>query len=108
MLDDTTPVLAGLAGLAAGDEGIVSVKLWSGTLAAGLPAQTLVVPRDGASGAFSAVPTALPEGTYTVRAEQSDSAAPTPNTGTSAPVTFTVSLPEPPPPPPPRRSRLAS
>ncbi len=75
------------------------MKLWSGTLAAGLPAQTLVVPRDGASGAFSAVPTALPEGTYTVRAEQSDSAAPTPNTGMSAPVTFTVSLPEPPPPP---------
>ena len=101
VLDDTTPVLAGLAGLAAGDEGIVSVKLWSGTLAAGLPAQTLVVPRDGASGAFSAVPAALPEGTYTVRAEQSDSAAPTPNTGMSAPVTFTVSLPEPPPPPPP-------
>ena len=95
VLDDTTPVLAGLAGLAAGDEGTVTRE------AAGRHARRAGCPRrrswcraTEAAAPSARCPTALAEGTYTVRAEQSDSAAPTPNTGTSAPVTFTVSLPD--------------
>lgn len=102
---DTTPTLAGLAGTLDGDDSTVTLKLWSGTLAAGLPAQTLIVPRDGTSGAFSALPAALAEGTYTVRAEQGDAAldgsgSPSENIGTSASVTFTVARPPSPPPAP--------
>jgi Proprotein convertase P-domain len=94
---DTTPTLGGVAGTLEGDDSTVTLRLWSGSLAAGLPAQTLIVPRDGASGAFSAVPAALAEGVYTVRAEQGDSALPSENIGVSAPVTFTVNVPETPP-----------
>jgi subtilisin-like proprotein convertase family protein len=94
---DTTPTLAGVAGTQEGDDSTVTLKLWSGSLAAGLPAQTLIVPRDAASGAFSAIPVALAEGSYTVRAEQGDSALPSENIGVSGPVTFTVDIPETPP-----------
>jgi hypothetical protein len=102
---DTTPTLAGVAGTLDGDDSTVTLKLWNGTLAAGLPAQTLIVPRDGASGAFSALPAALAEGTYSVRAEQGDSALndqglPSENIGVSGSATFTVSIPDPPKPPP--------
>jgi subtilisin-like proprotein convertase family protein len=93
---DTTPTVTGVAGTAEGDEGVVMVKLFSGTLAAGLPAQTLIVPRDEGSGAWSATPAPLAEGTWTVRAEQLDSAN---NLGSSNPSVFVVDLPDPPPPP---------
>jgi subtilisin-like proprotein convertase family protein len=86
-LTGATPGLAGAAGTATGDAGTVTVKVWSGTLAAGLPAQTLVVPRDPASGAWTASPAAMGDGSWTVRAEQSDAVG---NIGTSAPVTFGV------------------
>jgi subtilisin-like proprotein convertase family protein len=86
-LTDAAPGLAGAAGTAAGDAGTVSVKVWSGTLAAGLPAQTLVVPRDPGSGAWTASPAAMGDGTWTVRAEQSDAVG---NIGMSAPVTFGI------------------
>ena len=98
---DATPTFTGLGGTAPGDDGTVMVKLWNGTLAAGLPAQTLVVARDATSGAWSADSAQLAEGVHTIRAEQGDSALPTENVGQSAPVAFTVSLPEPPPPQPP-------
>ena len=98
---DTTPSFAGAGGTAPGDDGTVTVKIWNGVLAAGLPAQTLIVPRDSASGAWAAEATQLAEGTYTVRAEQGDSALPTENVGQSTAVAFTVSLAEPPPPQPP-------
>ena len=53
-----------------------------------MPLETL--PADGSSGAWSVDATsALAEGTYTVRAQQSDSAG---NTGTSSPHTFRVDL----------------
>jgi subtilisin-like proprotein convertase family protein len=90
---DTTPTLAGVAGTQAGDDSTVTLKLWRGTLAAGLPSQTLIVPRDAATGAFSAVPAPLLEGSWTVRAEQGDSALPSENIGVSAPITFTVHAP---------------
>ena len=93
---DTTPTVTGVAGTAEGDEGVVMVKLYPGTLAAGLPAQTLIVPRDQGSGAWSATPAPLAEGTWTVRAEQLDSAN---NLGASNPSVFAVDLPDPPPAP---------
>jgi subtilisin-like proprotein convertase family protein/subtilisin family serine protease len=92
---DSTPRLAGVAGTLAGDDATVTLRLWTGSLAVGLPVQTLIVPRDGAGGGFSAVPSALTEGTYTARAEQGDSALPSENVGVSAPVTFTVRTPPP-------------
>jgi len=82
-----TPSIAGMAGTAAGDGGTVTVNLFQGTLASGLPAQTLVLPRDGATGAWVGQPTALAPGTWTVRAEQADAAG---NLGVSAPSSFVV------------------
>ena len=86
---DTTPRLAGVAGTLPGDDATVTLRLWRGALAVGLPVQTLTVPRGGAGG-FAGMPSALTEGTYTARAEQGDSALPSENVGVSAPVTFTV------------------
>jgi subtilisin family serine protease/subtilisin-like proprotein convertase family protein len=96
--EDVTPMLSGTAGTAVGDDGTVTVKLYSGTLAAGLPAHTLIVPRDGVSGAWSADSPSLADGTYTVSAEQADSAG---NVGASGSAVFTVDAPSPPPSPPP-------
>ncbi len=67
----------------------MTVKLWSGTLAAGLPAQTLTVSRD-AGGAWSTVPAALADGTWTARAEQADAAG---NIGVSPSATFSIGSP---------------
>ena len=86
-VSEARPRIAGSAGRAAGDSGTVSVSLWRGTLAAGLPAQTLVVPRSGANGTWSAVPARLRDGTWTARAAQTDAAG---NTGYSAARTFRV------------------
>jgi subtilisin-like proprotein convertase family protein len=83
---DATPLLRGTAGTASGDDGVVTVELFKGALAAGLPAQTMIVPRDGASGSWSARPRALGEGSYTVRVVQHDSVG---HVGTSA-STFSV------------------
>jgi subtilisin-like proprotein convertase family protein len=87
VLTDTTPTLAGRAGTSNGDAGTATVKLYSGRGAAGTPVQTLIVPRDASSGAWSRDVAPLTEGTYTVRAEQSDVAG---NAGASAPLTFSV------------------
>jgi subtilisin-like proprotein convertase family protein len=86
---DARPQLTGSAGTATGDSGNVTVKLWSGTLAAGLPAQILTVSRD-AGGAWSTVPAALADGTWTARAEQADAAG---NIGVSPSATFSVGSP---------------
>lgn len=75
VLTDNTPTLAGRAATSNGDAGTVTVKLFSGPGAAGAPLQTLVVPRDASSGAWSRDAARLTEGTYTVRAEQSDAAS---------------------------------
>jgi subtilisin-like proprotein convertase family protein len=87
LLRDARPQLAGSGGLAAGDAGTVTVKLWRGSVVAGLPVQTLSVPRDAASGAWSTRPATLADGTWTARAEQADAAG---NIGASPPVTFVV------------------
>src|SRR5439155_7228763 len=62
------------------------VKVYPGSSPTGTPAQTLT--SAVTAGAWSAVPSpALPEGTYTAQATQSDAAG---NLGVSAPHTFTV------------------
>jgi peptidoglycan/xylan/chitin deacetylase (PgdA/CDA1 family) len=96
-----TPTISGTGGAAATDDKSVSVSLYSGSSATGATVRQLTA-AIGAGGAWSTTPaTALPNGTYTVRATQKDAAD---NTGTSNTVTFTVkvgSTPPPPPPPPP-------
>ena len=71
---DTTPALAGMAGLAAGDSAPVSIHLYRGSRTTGKPLLALLS-RRSKSGAWSASPArALPPGTYSVSAEQSDRA----------------------------------
>ena len=86
--NDTTPTFSGTAGTAPGDSATVEVRVFSGSLAAGLPVETRTTTRDPSTGAFSvdAAPP-LDPGTYTAQAAQSDAAG---NVGTSAPRTFTV------------------
>jgi subtilisin-like proprotein convertase family protein len=86
---DTTPTVSGVGGTSAGDTASVTFRLYRGSAASGSPEQTLVVPR-ASNGAWSAVPAALGEGTWSVRAEQSDAAG---NVGRSAAASFRVSVP---------------
>ena len=84
---DSTPTFAGAAGAATGDSATVTVKVFAGADTTGSLVATLSATR-GAGGAFSvAASPALPDGTYTARAQQSDDAG---NTGTSATRTFRV------------------
>jgi subtilisin-like proprotein convertase family protein len=83
--NDATPALAGTAGALAGDSSMVTVKIWSGSIASGSPVHALTTMRFG--GSWSMTAPALADGTYTARAEQSDVAG---NLGESAPTTFTV------------------
>jgi hypothetical protein len=83
-----TPALSGVAGTATGDSATVTVRMYSGTTAAGPLVQTLTTTRDG-TGAYTVNAAALANGTYTARAEQSDAAT---NLGQSAPTTFTVAI----------------
>jgi Bacterial Ig-like domain len=83
---DAAPTYSGSAGTAPGDSNTVTVKVYSGSAAAGTPVQTLTATRSGGSWSVDGS-TALPDGTYTARAEQSDGAA---NTGFSGTRTFTV------------------
>ena len=85
-VDTATPSVEGTAGTAAGDDATVELDLWSGTDTSGTPAQTLTGSVES-DGSWSVTTDALEDGTYTVRAGQSDTAG---NTGRSAPVTFTV------------------
>jgi hypothetical protein len=79
------PTLSGAAGTAAGDQGTVTAAVYAGATATGAPQQTLTPAV--AAGAWTALPTALPDGTYTAQATQDDAAG---NTGRSAAHTFTV------------------
>ena len=76
----------GTAGVDTGDAGTVTLDLFSGSAAAGTPAFSIDA-TVGAGGTFSRAVPALPDGTWTVQARQTDNAG---NTGTSAPRTFTV------------------
>jgi Bacterial Ig-like domain len=84
---DDSPALAGTAGIQPGDSSTVTVKIWPGTSTDTSPLQTNTASRDPVTGAYSLRATALANGTYTARAEQSDAAG---NIGPSSPSTFTV------------------
>jgi subtilisin-like proprotein convertase family protein len=82
----STPRVQGTAGTASGDEGTVTVDLFSGSAASGSPIQSVVASRDG-SGAFSAEFARVGSGNYTASVRQSDAAG---NVGSSAPVSFSA------------------
>lgn len=84
---DTTPQVSGRAGTGSGDSLQVTVRIYGGAAASGDPVATLTVERD-AAGRWGAEPaSALPRGTYTARAEQTDAAG---NVALSDPVTFAI------------------
>jgi hypothetical protein len=87
----STPTLTGTADPTGGD---VSVRVYSGGVAAGAPLQTLVAARSG--GSWSAVTGALAPGQYTAQATQPNAQG---INGVSAPATFTVVQPPQAPPP---------
>lgn len=81
-----TPTLSGSAAAGANDASTVTVKLYSGTGTTKSLLQTLPVTRTGTS--WSAIPaTPLPDGSYTLQAEQRDAAG---NLGQSDARTFAV------------------
>jgi Big-like domain-containing protein len=84
-----TPELAGTAGIAPGDSGTVSVKVYAGTGTGGTLLQTRSATRDPATGAYSVAAASLASGTYTAQASQADSAG---NSALSAPRTFSVDV----------------
>ena len=84
---DTTPQLWGTGGADVGDDTQVTVKLWSGSVASGVPLQTAsATVGSGGQWMLDASP-ALADGTYTIRAEQSDDAG---NLGVSRAHVFSV------------------
>jgi Bacterial Ig-like domain len=85
LMNIATPSFSGSAGVAVGDLGLVKLKIYAGSLPVGAPVQTLEVTPPGA--AWQASSPALPDGTYTAQAEQSDAAL---NTSASAAWTFTI------------------
>ncbi len=83
---DRTPLTAGTAGTAPGDDSTVTLRIYSGGSATGTPVQTFDA-TVSAAGAFRRAAALLSDGEYTATARQGDSAG---NHGTSAPLTFTV------------------
>ena len=83
--NDPTPVLAGSAGVAVGDESKATVTIYEGGSVGGAIAASKGVPVSG--GGWSYTAPNLNDGTYTARVSQSDAAG---NIGMSAAVTFTV------------------
>jgi Bacterial Ig-like domain/Putative esterase len=93
---DRTPPFSGTAGTAASDSSTITVKVFSGSGTSGSPLQTLTTTRSNGTWSVSAAQP-LANGTYTVQAQQSDSAG---NGGLSTPSVFTINVAPPPPPPP--------
>jgi hypothetical protein len=89
--NSATPGLSGTAGVAPGDLATITVKIYNGAGIAGTIAQTLTTTQSGGSWAVSAA--ALPQGTYTAQAQQTDTAG---NTGTSGANTFIIDTTAPP------------
>ncbi len=80
--NDNTPTLSGAAGTAPGDHANVEVEILQG-------ANVIVATEVAQSGGrWSYTPPALPDGSYTARASQSDDAGNPP--GTSGPISFTI------------------
>jgi large repetitive protein len=87
---DTTPTISGTGGNDAGDAVGVTVRIYAGTSVTGSPVATWIATRDTNGGWAIDPGQALATGTYTVQAEQDDSAG---NVGLSAPRTFAVTTP---------------
>ena len=85
VLSSATPVLSGGGGSAVGDDSTVSVDVFAGSAASGVPVQSLTAPV--AAGAWSVSAAVLADGLYTARARQLDAAG---NSGLSSAHTFTV------------------
>ena len=85
VLSSATPVLSGGGGSAVGDDSTVSVDVFAGSAASGVPVQSLTAPV--AAGAWSVSAAVLADGVYTARARQLDAAG---NSGLSSAHTFTV------------------
>lgn len=81
---DTTPTISGTGGTATGDVATATVRVYNGAIATGTPRQTVAAPIT--AGAWTMTSAALPQGTYTAQATQTDAAG---NIGTST-STFTV------------------
>jgi hypothetical protein len=86
--NDATPSFSGAGGTAPGDIASATVNVYSGTDTTGTLVQTLTASISGGLWAVDAS-SALAEGTYTARAQQSDA---TGNTGSSSANTFSVDL----------------
>jgi hypothetical protein len=93
---NTSPLISGSVGTAAGDLPEVTVQLFAGSTAGSAALESLTVQASGAG--WSTTLGGLRPGTYTVRGEQLDGAG---NLGLTSPVTFTITTPPAPPPPPP-------
>jgi hypothetical protein len=84
LTNEATPIFAGKAGIAAGDEAVVQVKVYAGATASGSPLETIET--TPVAGSWSATPAGpLADGVYTVEAQQSDQAG---NTGLSTSFKF--------------------
>jgi hypothetical protein len=85
--NNNEPTFSGTGSILPGVNGTVTVMIYSGATASGTAVQTLTTTCDATTGAYSVTPTtALPDGTYTAEASQTDTAG---NTGISA-TTFLV------------------
>ena len=86
-----TPAFSGVAGITTGDSSTVTVNVYTGNTATGIPVETLNTTRDAGTGAYTVnANPALADGTYTAQAVQTDSAG---NSGTSSANTFTINGP---------------
>ena len=83
-----TPTLSGQAGSATGDSLTVTIKIYTGATATGVPARVLATTRSGSGWTVATTPV-LAAGQYTAVVEQLDNFT---NLGQSAPVTFTIDL----------------
>jgi hypothetical protein len=70
--NDTTPTFSGVAGILAGDSSTVTVNIYSGPTATGIPVQTLSPTRNGVTGAYTIDSATLANGQYTAKASQTD------------------------------------
>lgn len=86
LTNNATPTFSGTGGSAAGDNSTVTVNVYSGTSVGGTLVQTRTATVSSGTWSVAASP-ALPDGTYTARAQQSNNAG---DTGYSGANTFTV------------------
>lgn len=82
--NDTTPTISGTGGTATGDAATTTVRIYNGATPTGTPRSTVTTPIT--AGAWGITSAALPQGTYTAQATQTDAAG---NVGTST-STFAV------------------